>query len=52
MALIANYDGRGLGNIRAEYKDRNKQFDLKDYFYLTDYGREYLRLRDELAQSE
>jgi hypothetical protein len=52
MALIANFEGRGLTNIRAEYKDRNRQFDLKDFFYITDHGREYLRLRSELAQSE
>lgn len=52
MALIANFEGRGLGNIRSEYKDRNRQFDLKDFFYITDLGREYLRLRSELAQGE
>jgi hypothetical protein len=52
MALIANFEGRGLGNIRSEYKDRNKQFDLKDFFYITDRGREYLRLRSELAPGE
>ena len=52
MALIANFDGRGLGSIRSAYKDRNLQFDLKGFFYITDRGREYLRLRNELAQGE
>jgi len=52
MALISNYEGRGLGTIRSGYKDRNLQFDLKQFFYITDRGREYLRLRNELAQSE
>jgi hypothetical protein len=52
MALIANFDGRGLGNIRSEYKDRNERFNLKDFFYITDRGREYLRLRNELAQGD
>ena len=52
MALIANFEGRGLGSIRSEYKDRNKQFDLKDFFFITDRGREYLRLRAEFAQGE
>jgi hypothetical protein len=52
MALVTNKDGVGLGTIRAEYKDRNKQFDLKHFFYITDHGREYLRLRSELSQDE
>lgn len=52
MALAANKDGVGLGTIRAEYKDRNMQFDMKQFFYITDYGREYLRLRAELSQDE
>jgi hypothetical protein len=30
MALVANKDGVGLGTIRADYKDRNKQFDLSN----------------------
>jgi hypothetical protein len=52
IALVTNKDGVGLGTIRAEYRDRNKQFDLKQFFYITDHGREYLRLRSELSQDE
>jgi len=50
MSLVANHEGVGLGTIRAGYKDRNLQFDLKRYFSITAQGCEYLRLRDELAE--
>lgn len=48
MGLVANHQGTGLGAIRAAYKDRNEQFDMKRYFFITQQGREYLQLRDEL----
>jgi len=50
MGLVANHEGAGLGTIRAGYKDRDLQFDLKRFFSITAQGREYLRLRDELAE--
>jgi predicted nucleotide-binding protein len=50
MQLIGNHDGVGLGTIRRDYKDRNQQFDLKRFFFITDLGRDYLRLRKELAR--
>src|SRR5271165_6859271 len=31
-------------------KDQNKKFDLKYFFFITDHGREYLKLRAELLQ--
>jgi hypothetical protein len=52
MALISNCEGVGLGTIRAKFKDRNEQFDLKKFFFITDHGQEYLRLRDELTRGE
>ena len=52
MALAANKEGVGLRNIREGYKDRNERFDLKRFFYITDQGREYLRLRGELSQED
>ena len=40
----------GLTTIRSEYKDKPKQFDLKRFFYITDQGKEYLKLRGEIMQ--
>ena len=52
MGLVTNYDGMGLGVIRAKYKDRDERFDMKRYFFVTDQGREYLRLRREVMRDE
>ncbi len=52
MGLVGNHEGVGLGTIRAEFKNRNAQFDLKRFFFVTAQGREYLRLRDELAEDD
>ncbi len=49
MGLVHHHPGLGLGPIKARYKDRNAQFDLRDYFYITAQGREYLALRREVA---
>lgn len=49
MGLVSNHQGTGLGAIRRDYKDRNEQFDLKRFFYITTAGREYLFLRRELV---
>ena len=52
MGLIGNYEGVGLAAIRSRYKDRDQQFDLKDFFFITDQGREYLRLRREVGRDD
>ena len=52
MQLVGNCEGVGLSTIRREYKDRNQQFDLKRFFFITNVGREYLLLRKELARDE
>jgi len=52
LGLIANHEGVGLGTIRAEFRNRDIQFDLKRYFSVTQQGHEYLRLRSELAKDE
>lgn len=52
MGLVGNHEGVGLGTIRAEFKNRDAQFDLKRFFFVTAQGREYLRLRDELAEDD
>jgi predicted nucleotide-binding protein with TIR-like domain len=51
MGLAKNYEGVGLSSIRREYKDRGVQFDLKQFFFLTDRGREYLNLRKDLVET-
>jgi hypothetical protein len=52
MGLVRNHDGTGLSDIRREYKDRNAQFDLRRFFYITEQGREYLALRRRIASEE
>jgi hypothetical protein len=50
MNLVRHHEGTGLGPLRREYKDRNRQFDLKSFFYITPEGCEYLQLRQELSR--
>jgi len=50
MNLVRNHEGVGLTAMRNDYKDRNQQFDLKRFFYITEQGREYLNLRNDLMQ--
>ena len=53
MGLAMNHDGVGLSSLRRDYKDRGIQFDLKHFFFLTERGREYLKLRETVVvQSE
>jgi hypothetical protein len=50
MGFVQNHEGVGNSAIRTDYKDRDQKFDLKRFFYITEQGKEYLRLRAELAQ--
>jgi hypothetical protein len=52
MGLVRNHEQVGLSTIRRDYKDRNAQFDLKRFFAITEEGREYLTLRDQLLKEE
>jgi CAP12/Pycsar effector protein, TIR domain len=52
LGLVLNHDGTGLGSMRREYKDKNVQFDLRRFFYITAQGREYLELRRRLSQEK
>ncbi len=51
LQFVAPADGHGLVDIRNEYARReNLEFDLKHYVYLTDDGRTYLSLLEELMR--
>ncbi len=50
LNYVKNQAGVGLTDIRRDFKDQNKKFDLKSFFLITDHGREYLKLRAELLQ--
>ena len=50
MSLAKNHDGVGLSTIQRDFKNKNHQFDLKRFFYITKRGTEYLSLRSELMQ--
>jgi hypothetical protein len=52
MGLVRHHEGTGLTAVRKEYKDRNEKFDLKRFFYITEQGREYLKLRHQLLTEE
>jgi hypothetical protein len=52
MGLVRNHEGTGLGSIRRQYRDRNEQFDLRRFFYITEQGREYLQLRHQLTADD
>jgi len=45
MGFVQNLPGMG----RKDFKGKNQQFDLKDFFCITPSGREYLRLRKDVA---
>ncbi len=49
MRYIRPQEGYGISDIRRQYeKKRGEKFDLKQYVRITEEGREYLSLRDEL----
>lgn len=48
MGLVQNHEGVGLETIKREYKDKPQKLDLKRFFYITDQGQEYLKLRGEM----
>jgi Predicted nucleotide-binding protein containing TIR-like domain len=48
MGLIQNHEGVGVWTIRNDFRDRAEPFDLKQFFSITEQGREYLNLRAEL----
>jgi hypothetical protein len=50
MGFVHHREGVGLTAIRNRFKDRNEQFDLKEYFYLTPPGVEYLKLLGQNPQ--
>lgn len=52
MGLVRHREGVGLAAMRRDYKDRNEKFDLKRFFYITDQGREYLKLRHQLTSDD
>jgi hypothetical protein len=52
IGLVGNHQGVGLAAIRGEFKDSNRQFDLKRFFFVTREGLEYLRLRREVVDNE
>ena len=52
LGLVQNHEGAGLRTIQRDYKDTNRQFDLRRFFFITKEGREYLKLRSELMVEE
>lgn len=48
MELIDNYPEKGVRAIEQRYLRSQEQFDLGEYFYVTEHGLEYLKLRDEV----
>jgi CAP12/Pycsar effector protein, TIR domain len=52
MGLIQHHEGTGLRDIRNNFKDRDRRFDLKRFFKVTPRGAEYLRLRMEILSQE
>jgi hypothetical protein len=45
LSYVRHHDQTGLARMRSEHKDKNNQFDLKGYFYITDEGRDYVMIR-------
>jgi hypothetical protein len=51
LRYVLPNQGRGLNDI-YERDGKAEKFDLKQYVYITDTGREYLRLLDQLSSSD
>lgn len=51
IGLIQNPPGIGFVDITREYRDRNQQFDLKRFCFITEPGRECLKL-PEIRRAE
>lgn len=49
MNLVGSGDSNALAAVRG-FKDRSATFDLKKYFFITEQGQEYIRLRRELLR--
>jgi hypothetical protein len=47
LNLIWRHDGTGIAKMERDYRGKNLQFDLKQYFYITDEGRRYLKIRSD-----
>lgn len=47
--FVHHHAGVGLSAMRQRYKDRHEMFDLKQFFYITKQGEEYLSLRRQVA---
>ena len=50
IGFVANYPDKGLGAIREQFSKRSIQFDLKSFFFITEQGSEYMRLRAEVLR--
>ena len=48
MNFIADQEGTDLSALHRQYKDKNEKFDLTQFLYITEQGREYVCLRREL----
>ena len=52
MGLVQHQEGSGLAAMKRGYKDRNAKFDLRNFFYITAQGREYLALRQQIMAED
>jgi len=50
IGFVANHPNKGLRAIRDEFGKHNTQFDLKSFFFITEQGGEYMRLRTEVLR--
>jgi hypothetical protein len=48
MDLIMNRPESGLRTIEQRYRESQEEFDLCEHFSITEHGREYVKLRDEI----
>jgi predicted nucleotide-binding protein len=51
MELIDNHREKGIRAIEQRYRNSNEEFDLREYFYVTEHGMEYLELRELISES-
>ena len=49
MDLARHNDGTGLSRMRDQYRGKSDRFDLKQFCHITDAGKEYLTLRQQIA---
>ena len=52
LNLIRHHEGTGLSQMARDNQHKKVEFDLKRYFFITEEGRKYLKIRAEAEKED